>query len=468
MTSLPNGWAGVTLGDVVKLRGEKRQPSETPSALFVGLENVEPHTSRILKYEKAADMKSAAARFTPGDVLYSRLRPYLNKVFKAEVEGLASAEFLVLKSSHSIEPEYLRRRIMAVDFLDFTAGLDRGDRPRVDYEQISAFKLALPPFVEQGRIVAKLDSLMARTARARSELDHIPRLVEKYKQAILAKAFSGELTKEWRGPHARTDAIEFLRSLDVPTYQNHRGEPLPDGWHWVTAGSMCAIKGGVALGKSRTSDTELIELPYLRVANVQRGWLNLSEIKTVKVSLREADALYLKPGDVLMNEGGDRDKLGRGWVWDGQIKNCIHQNHVFRLRPKSSMIPSRYISYYSNAFGQRYFLDEGKQTTNLASISMSKISSLPIPVCAPAEMERIVQRIEAAFTWLDKVAAEHARASHLVPKLDQSILAKAFRGELVPQDPNDEPASVLLERIGGDKDNVASGKSKPVKGKVRS
>jgi hypothetical protein len=148
-----------------------------------------------------------------------------------------------------------------------------------------------------------------------------------------------------------------------------------------------------------------------------------------------------------MNEGGDRDKLGRGWVWEGQIVNCIHQNHVFRLRPRSPKIPSRYISCYSNEFGQSYFLRSGKQTTNLASISLSKLSALPIPVAPPQEMETIVQCIETAFGWLDRVAREHEDVMRLLPRLDQAILAKAFHGELIPQNPNDQPASVLLERI---------------------
>ena len=180
---------------------------------------------------------------------------------------------------------------------------------------------------------------------------------------------------------------------------------------------------------------------------MQRGWLNLAEIKTLQVTEKEAEALYLQSGDVLMNEGGDRDKLGRGWVWQGQIENCIHQNHVFRLRPRTPQIPSRYISYYSNEFGQSYFLRSGKQTTNLASISLSKVSALPIPVAPPREMERIVQLIETAFSWLDRVAAAHENATRLLPRLDQAILTKAFRGELVPQDPHDEPASRLLERV---------------------
>jgi type I restriction enzyme, S subunit len=170
-------------------------------------------------------------------------------------------------------------------------------------------------------------------------------------------------------------------------------------------------------------------------------------VKTIAVTPKEADALYLQPGDILMNEGGDRDKLGRGWVWEGQIDRCIHQNHVFRLRLKIKSVLPRYVSYYANEFGQSYFMDQGKQTTNLASISLTKLSSMPIPIAQPEEMELIVERIEERFADIDAAAQQARRATELLERLDRQTLAKTFRGELVSQDPKDEPASLLLERI---------------------
>jgi type I restriction enzyme S subunit len=132
-----------------------------------------------------------------------------------------------------------------------------------------------------------------------------------------------------------------------------------------------------------------------------------------------------------MNEGGDRDKLGRGCVWNGEVPDCIHQNHVFRLRPKTPAVPSKYISYYANEFGQTYFLREGKQTTNLASVSMSKVSALPIPIASPQEMELIVSKIESAFVHINRIAAEAARAFQLIDRFEQAILSKAFLGKLL-------------------------------------
>lgn len=155
----------------------------------------------------------------------------------------------------------------------------------------------------------------------------------------------------------------------------------------------------------------------------------------------------LQNGDILMNEGGDRDKLGRGWVWRDEVAGCIHQNHVFRIRLRDSCFPPEFISHYANEFGQPYFIDQGTQTTNLASISKRRVMALPVPVPSVDEAVETVRRIGAAFARADRLEAEAARARALIDRLESAILAKAFRGELVPQDPNDEPASVLLDRI---------------------
>ena len=116
--------------------------------------------------------------------------------------------------------------------------------------------------------------------------------------------------------------------------------PIPASWAWTTLGEIAEVVGGVTKDTKKQSDPALPEMPYLRVANVQRGYLDLREITKIRVPESTLAKLRLLPGDVLLNEGGDRDKLGRGWVWDGQIPNCIHQNHVFRARlPEETASP---------------------------------------------------------------------------------------------------------------------------------
>ncbi len=353
----------------------------------------------------------------------------------------------VIKPESGINPYFLSYQFSSPLTQSWLLDNAKGTAQKGIYlNKLGTCEIILPPLAEQRRIVAKLDSLFARTRRARAELARIPPLVEHYKQAILAAAFRGDLTKEWRYNHS-DDITSFIAAHEIKTINDNALTQLPSGWAWVTASDLCEIKTGIALGKQRSAETKLLELPYLRVANVQRGWLDLNEVKTTFVTEAEAERLYLRPGDILMNEGGDRDKLGRGWVWDGQIEPCIHQNHVFRLRLKLKEMSPYYVSYFANELGKDFFLQQGKQTTNLASISLTKLSSLPIPLAPLEEMNLIVERIESALQSLTKVEAETRTAIHLLDHLDQANLAKAFRGELVPQDPHDEPASVLLERI---------------------
>jgi type I restriction enzyme, S subunit len=233
---------------------------------------------------------------------------------------------------------------------------------------------------------------------------------------------------------------------------------LPEGWEWSSLGAIGEIVGGVTVDKKRRPNNP-ITVPYLRVANVQRGYLDLSEMKSITVERRVAEALVLKKGDILLNEGGDRDKIGRGWVWDGQIDRCIHQNHVFRVRPYDPAINPYFVSHFANEMGRRFFVEKGKQTTNLASISMSKISQLPIPVVPAAELQEAMRVLNESLLATIDVEAE-LKSAAITVAARQSILKAAFVGRLVEQDPSDEPAARLLARL-----NDSALQSIPVSGR---
>ena len=230
-------------------------------------------------------------------------------------------------------------------------------------------------------------------------------------------------------------------------------ESLPMSWQWSTLSEIAAIKGGLTKGKKRKETDQLYTVPYLRVANVQRGFLDLREIRYIQATETELSQLKLVSGDVLFTEGGDRDKLGRGWIWSEEIEECIHQNHVFRARLYLQELPPKLISLYSNSFGQRYFLGAGKQTTNLASINLTKLSNLPIPLPPLNEQRRIVAKIEALTTHSRKAREALDAIPALLDQFRQSVLAAAFRGDLTAdwrvQNPDVEPAEKLLERVCG-------------------
>lgn len=451
MSTLLAGWALQTIADVT-LPFQTIDPTKEPSREFIYIDiGAIDNSNQTIAAPRTICGKDAPSRarrvVKSGDVLFSTVRTYLRNiaVVTDQFDGaLASTGLAVLRPAPELDSRYLFYWVCSEPFISGISKAQDGTMyPAIRDSDLGEALIALPPFQEQRRIVGTLDSRLARSSVARNELAHIPKLVARYKQAVLLDAFRGNLTADWRASSS-SNIHGILNKERIAILPKEQFGPLPRGWAWVSAGSLCTIKGGIALGKKRSAGTELVEVPYLRVANVQRGWLNLEEIKTIPVTHKEAAALYLQPGDVLMNEGGDRDKLGRGWVWDGQISNCIHQNHVFRLRPRLRDLPGRYISYYANEFAQRYFVDEGKQTTNLASISLGKVSALPIPVAPPEEMMLIVERIERSFQKIDGIALDAARAMALLDRLDESFLAKAFRGELATE----EPAKQVLESVG--------------------
>lgn len=236
---------------------------------------------------------------------------------------------------------------------------------------------------------------------------------------------------------------------------NRQGSPLPAGWSWTTLADIADLKGGVTKGQKRRPTDALRVVPYLRVANVQRGYLDLSDVKVIEASEQEIDELRLQPGDVLFNEGGDRDKLGRGWVWRGELPECIHQNHVFRARLRSRGIHPQYISWYGNAVGQGYFIEQGRQTTNLASLNLTNLGQFPVALPPGTEQGRIVAEIDKHFTRLDTAVASLKRAQANLKSYRTSVLSEAYAGRLVPTEARlaeaegrtYEPASQLLERI---------------------
>lgn len=160
-------------------------------------------------------------------------------------------------------------------------------------------------------------------------------------------------------------------------------------------GDVSLIAGGVTLGR-RVSGSRVMELPYLRVANVQDGFIDTSDMKTIRILSTELDRYRVRAGDVLMTEGGDFDKLGRGAVWDGSIDPCLHQNHIFRVRCDTTILLPEYLAMYSaSPPGKNHFVFLSKQTTNLASINSTQLKSFPVPIPVLSAQRRIVQVVRA-------------------------------------------------------------------------
>ena len=456
MSELPEGWVETNLGLLVNYGvTEKVAPANIADDDWVlELEDIEKETSRILQRRIYLERtsKSTKSRFIVNDVLYGKLRPYLNKVILADRPGVCTTEIIPLRAPKGIEPKFIFYALKRPEFLVYAISASHGmDMPRLGTQAGKDASIPLPPTGEQRRIVAKLDSLRAHSARARHELDLVPKLIERYKQGILAKAFSGEMTKEWRSYASITTNASYSGS-GIDGRMANELRDLPSFWNWTSLDQAAFVSGGLTKNAKRAAVPT--KAKYIRVANVYANELRLADIAEIGCTVTELEKTRLEPGDLLIVEGnGSLDQIGRVALWDGEVADCSHQNHIIRARPQGSLLPKYALYWLLSPIGRTAIERVASSSSGLHTLSISKVSALPIPICHEREQAEIVSRIEHALTWLGKIATEHARASHLLPKLDQAILGKAFRGELVSQDPNDEPASVLLDRIRAERED---------------
>lgn len=263
------------------------------------------------------------------------------------------------------------------------------------YQYVEKEDLPVPSLPEQERIVARIEELFSQLDAGVETLKKTKAQLSVYRQAAITEAFSVE--------------------NNTPN---------------VCLSDIAQIIGGITKGRD-LSGTETIELPYLRVANVQNGYLDLSEIKTIKLRVDEKERYLLKPGDVLYTEGGDRDKLGRGTVWRGEIKDCVHQNHVFKARVDQSKAIPEYVAFWSMSTPARnYFYQKGKQSVNLASINKTVLSALTLPLPALEKQREIINQIESRLSVCDSIEQTVDTALQQAEAMRQSILTQAFGGAL--------------------------------------
>jgi type I restriction enzyme S subunit len=439
------------------------------------MDHIEPNSFRLVGQSKFSAMKSAGSYFKPGDVLYGRLRPYLNKVHLAKFEGVASAEFIVLPRSKFVSGEFIKFLLHQRAFIDHAMSRSSGDRPRVKFEGLADFELSLPPLNEQHRIVEKIETLFARIDKGEEALREVQKLLQRYRQSILKAAVTGELTRDWREANQPTlePASDLLARILETRRQNWRRhgeykEPLevdrdalpqlPVSWAWATMDQLAEVLGGLTKNSKRS---ELpLKRPMLRVANVYQNRLRLEEVHESGVSEKELDRVSLDPFDILIVEGnGSKDQIGRMAIWRNEIPGAVHQNHLIKARLFEKQLADYVLAWFQSPNGRQVVEIVASSTSGLYTLSLSKIKQLAIPLPSLTEGRKIVTEVHKLFAQADELEAHCAAELTRSAALRQSILKSAFSGQLVKQDPNDEPASKLLTRIRAEREADAARKT---------
>ncbi|MHB1445738.1 MAG: restriction endonuclease subunit S [Acidimicrobiales bacterium] len=376
----------------------------------VGVGEWRDRSFRFMKLSRAKEM--GCTFLEPGDVLVARMPEPLGRacIFPGDARQCVTAvDVCILRPDDEVtDGRWLMWMLNSPECRAQIAARQSGTtRKRISRRNLAEIELSLPPRREQTRIVAAIEEQFSRLVVAEQLLERARR----------------------RGVLVRSATL---------TAVTH-----PAAAHWTTLGEIADIVGGVTKDSKRQQDESLVEVPYLRVANVQRGYLDLREVTMIRVPPEKVKVLRLEPGDILFNEGGDRDKLGRGWIWSGEIDDCIHQNHVFRARLTVREFEPKFVSMHGNTFGRQWFEQMGKQTTNLASINLKTLKSFPVPMIPVEEQRTRVAVAELRLSVLDSLITSMDRAIALSGRLRRSILNRAFSGALVPQDPADQSASEL-------------------------
>ncbi len=272
------------------------------------------------------------------------------------------------------------------------------------YRLLKEQKLPIPPLSEQ-RSIAQVLNCTQREIAAQEQVIGAAREV---KRALMARLFR-------YGPGA-----EPARTKETQFGQ------VPENWQIVPLRDCAVVQTGTTKGR-KFGASRTITVPYLRVANVQDGYLDLTEIKHIRIRESELERYLLHIGDVVLTEGGDFDKLGRGFIWQGEIPNCIHQNHVFAVRTKRETLQPDYLAYLTQSdYGKTYFLTVAHKTTNLASINSTKLKAFPVLIPSLPEQQEIADILTAADR---KIAAEEGRKAAL-EEVFRSLLGELMTGRI--------------------------------------
>ncbi len=385
------------LEEIVEIVSGQVDPRKEPFASMphVGGDNIESDTGCISALDTAKErgLKSGKYVFDELMVLYSKIRPNLNKVALPDFEGICSADVYPLKPKPGqLDRTFLAHLLRSKEFLAYAQRhSSRTNIPKLNRPALLGFKARIPPLPEQRRIAAILDKADAIRRKRRETI----RLTE-----------------------------ELLRSAFIEMF----GDPVtnPMGWDVLPLANVGVVQGGLQVTSRRKSNP--IEVPYLRVANVFRDSLNLAEMKIIRVTERELARVALKEGDLLIVEGhGNPAEIGRASAWDGSIEPCVHQNHLIRVRLNRNLAEPRFMSAFLNSTGGRRQLTRfGKTTSGLNTISASNVKRTRV-LCPPIQLQRgfseIVDRV-------DRLNQKRRRVHSEIDTLFNSLVQRAFSGGL--------------------------------------
>lgn len=346
----------------------------------------------------------------PGTLIYS-MYASLGHVAELAIPATINQALLGFEFKKGVHKQYVKWQLRHLQRRVLEEA-SSSTQDNLNAEKVRNLPIPLPPYETQVSIADYLDRETVRLDGLVATKKKLLELLEEKRSSLITHAVTRGLDKK---AILRDTGILWLGKI-------------PAHWEVTRLKFVAEVQGGLTLGKNYET-RELIEYPYLRVANVQDGHIDLSDVAKILVPQAEAESCLLQSGDVLMNEGGDADKLGRGAVWFGEISPCLHQNHVFAVRPK--LIRSEWLNVWTSTAGAKgYFESRAKQSTNLASISATNIKELPIPIPPDNEQSTILAYVETEIGKLDSLYSATKRTISLLKERREALISAAVTGKI--------------------------------------
>lgn len=488
---LPKGWVWASIGEILDPSPEKVDPSKLQQNLpYIGLEHIDKNTGRLLSIGNSIEVRSTKTKFYSEDLLYGKLRPYLNKVHVPIFEGICSTDILVFSKNKYISSRYIAFRFLAKDFVRFANQNVSGvQHPRIDFKTLSRFKIPLPPLPEQYRIVAKIEELFTELDAGVELLKKLKAKLKRYRQAVLKAAVEGSLTQEWRtanqgklepasmllerilkqrrekweaeqlakmkaqGKTPKDDSWKLKYKEPIAPDTSELPE-LPDGWCWQSFGQAFNVYVGATPSRKRLDFWEGT-IPWVSSGEVAFCRIYNTEEKITQLGLENSSTEIHPPGTVLLGMIGEGKTRGQVAILD--IPACHNQNSA-AIRVSETGMPPEYIYYFlEGEYERTRKLGSGN---NQPALNKNRVQLMVFPCPPLKEQYKIAEELQLKFSITDQLEKTIDSNLKRAEKLRQSILKQAFEGKLVPQDPNDEPAEKLLERIKAEKAKQTTTKTK--------
>lgn len=394
---MKESWSRIPLGEIAPARSLPLPPGDSV-VWNLSLEDIESATGRVLTKQhcRVGDLGSAKCVFDERHVLYSKLRPYLNKVVVPDSAGVGTSELIPLYPDERLDREFLAFYLRSSEFLDFASANTRGaNLPRIAMAELWAHHVPVPlKLAEQQRIVVRIKECMER-------VEEIERL--------------------------RSQATQEAANIELACFHDVLIEGVQqEGWPVLTLGDVAK---SFRYGTSTKAHTQAVGLPVLRMGNLQGGYLDLSDLKYIDLPNAEANRYKLNVGDVLINRTNSLELVGKAAVFNVEEGDWVYASYLVRVAVDSERALPEFVTAVINSrIGRDYVLRTARRAIGMVNLNAKEMAKFPMPLPSIDEQEKVVAQLKAA-----RPLAEKLRASMSEPEISflrQSILYKAFTGEL--------------------------------------